>query len=412
MKKLLTSALVISRRDFLATVLSRSFILFILSPMLIIGFSGGVGFFTASSLMDRSKAPKVAVIAPPATAAAFAKRYAMLAKQYPQLTMDDTLTVAPAPDAATQAQSLLTRADQHISAVLVGLPDAPHLIGPRSTIDDLKEGVRLTLDTMAQEAALQTAGAKPETVPLVEVARDPANNAIAGQREGLGKFGTTLLFFLNMLLAGMMLSNLVEEKANKIIEILVAALPIDAVFLGKLIGMLGVALTIVLAYSALLGGAYVLLANHLPPELVVGAPAVSWPLFILLGYAYFMMNYLVVGGIFLGIGAQANTPREVQTISLPATFAQMGVFLLATVAVKTLLSSLWFVGAIFPLSTPLTMIDFAARDAVLWPHLLALAWEAIWVVVIVRFAGQRFRSNVLKSGPAKPKKRLPAAQGA
>src|SRR3546814_15126277 len=49
-----------------------------------------------------------------------------------------------------------------------------------------------------------------------------------------------LLFLLTMLLAGMVLSNLVEEKANKIIEILAAAIPMDAVFMGKLVAMLGV----------------------------------------------------------------------------------------------------------------------------------------------------------------------------
>ena len=43
-----------------------------------------------------------------------------------------------------------------------------------------------------------------------------------------------------MLLAGMVLSNLVEEKANKIIEILAAAIPMDALFMGKLFAMLAI----------------------------------------------------------------------------------------------------------------------------------------------------------------------------
>ena len=47
---------------------------------------------------------------------------------------------------------------------------------------------------------------------------------------------------LTMLLAGMLLSNLVEEKSNKIIEVLAAAVPIDAIFLGKLFAMLAVSL--------------------------------------------------------------------------------------------------------------------------------------------------------------------------
>ena len=40
----------------------------------------------------------------------------------------------------------------------------------------------------------------------------------------------------------MVLSNLVEEKSNKIIEILAASIPMESVFLGKLVAMLAMAL--------------------------------------------------------------------------------------------------------------------------------------------------------------------------
>jgi len=62
------------------------------------------------------------------------------------------------------------------------------------------------------------------------------------QREDTARLSMTVLFMLMMMLAGMVLSNLVEEKANKIIEILAAALPMDAVFMGKLFAMLAVSL--------------------------------------------------------------------------------------------------------------------------------------------------------------------------
>ena len=47
-----------------------------------------------------------------------------------------------------------------------------------------------------------------------------------------------LLFFLTMLLSGMVMSQLIEEKSNKIIEVIAAAMPIDAMFVGKLFAML------------------------------------------------------------------------------------------------------------------------------------------------------------------------------
>ena len=47
------------------------------------------------------------------------------------------------------------------------------------------------------------------------------------------------------------------------------------------------------------------------------------------------------------------------------------------------------------------MIARAAELDSLWPHLVALAWQAMWVALILKFAAAMFRSSVLKSGPSR-----------
>ena len=47
------------------------------------------------------------------------------------------------------------------------------------------------------------------------------------------------------------------------------------------------------------------------------------PAFMLLGVLYFASAYSLLGAVFLGIGAQAKSMREVQTISLPITMGQL-----------------------------------------------------------------------------------------
>ena len=54
--------------------------------------------------------------------------------------------------------------------------------------------------------------------------------------------GQAILFLLTILLAGMLLSQLIEEKSNKVIEVLAAAVPVDAIFVGKLFAMLAMSL--------------------------------------------------------------------------------------------------------------------------------------------------------------------------
>ena len=121
-------------------------------------------------------------------------------------------------------------------------------------------------------------------------------------------------------------------------------------------------------------------------------------MFLLLGGVYFTMAYALLGSLFLGIGAQAATVREVQTLNMPVTMAQMGVFFFATYAVDHMGSAPEIGAIIFPFSSPFAMIARAAQDAALWPHILAIVWQAIWVAAIIRLGVWLFRRHVLKSG--------------
>jgi ABC-2 type transport system permease protein len=200
---------------------------------------------------------------------------------------------------------------------------------------------------------------------------------------------------LTVLLAGMLLSNLLEEKSNKIIEVLAAALPIDAIFIGKLGSMLAVSLV---GIAVWVGGALLGLAIWPSQSGGLPEPAVGWPLFILLVLIYYSANYLLLGALFLGIGSQASSVREVQTLSMPVTVGQMLIFLFASFAVGAFNSLLGILAAVFPFSSPLTMVARAAQTPELWPHLLALAWQALWVWLTVSLGATLFRKNVLKSG--------------
>jgi ABC-2 type transport system permease protein len=224
--------------------------------------------------------------------------------------------------------------------------------------------------------------------------------------------GQTLLFLLTMLLAGMVLSNLVEEKANKIIEILAAAIPMDAVFLGKLFAMLGISFVGIAVWGATIGSV-LLFGGHSLAE--VAAPAVGWPMFLGLGVLYFAMAYLLLGSVFLTIGSMAATVREVQTLSMPVTMMQLLVFFLASYTVASPGSALELVAAAIPFSSPFAMLARAAQTTDLTQHVLALGWQAAWVVLFVRFGAQLFRRRVMKSGPAvkrRPKRPKRQAQQA
>lgn len=104
--------------------------------------------------------------------------------------------------------------------------------------------------------------------------------------------------------------------------------------------------------------------------------------------------------MFLGIGSQASTVREVQTLSMPVTMAQVLLFGFAVLGVGQPSSAEAIGAAVFPLSSAYAMIARAAEQAAIWPHVAALAWQVLWVILILRISAKLFRRSVLKSGPA------------
>jgi ABC-2 type transport system permease protein len=122
-------------------------------------------------------------------------------------------------------------------------------------------------------------------------------------------------------------------------------------------------------------------------------------MFLALGLVYFATGYLLLASIFLGIGSLAATVREVQTLSLPVTMAQVLIFFLAASGMTNMGKPVEWIAMIFPLSSALAMIARAAQDGALWPHGLAIAWQALWVMIFVRIGAGVFRKRVMQSGP-------------
>ena len=376
------AARVIAQRDFRAILFSRAFLFFLLGPLfpIIIGvLAGGIGGQVQRDANTRLVAVAMSEADTQALIAARARLAPQIGRALPELAMAD---------AGTAPEVILREPGKNYVAVVGGTLAAPELTAPQPAIDYWSGPVAM----LAAEAGTRQVAAYPAVAPR------PVATSIAAQRGDrirTAQAGQLLLFLLMMLLAGMVLSNLVEEKANKVIEVLAAAVPMDAVFLGKLVAMLGVSLVGIAVWAAV-GSAIALLAGNALPQLP--APALGWPLFLALGLVYFAMGYLLLGSLFLTIGGLATTVREVQTLSMPVTMAQLLVFFLAASSITRSGSPMELFAAAFPLSSPFAMLARAAQSDALWPHALALGWQALCVLLFVRFGAQIFRRRVMKSG--------------
>ncbi|AJP70624.1 ABC transporter permease [Sphingomonas hengshuiensis] len=399
-RRMLRQTMTVARRDFIATVFTPTFLLFLLAPALMIGF-GTVGGLGAQSIVGDDSRLQMIVIAPAEQAATLRQTDRQLRALFPRKSdlMPPPLTIAaPAGDPAAQARALID-SETDVAAVLYGPLNAPEILYlPRGWTE-----AQFLAQVAEQTLRAQRLGstAPLSTVTKTVVQRGSVSTGGRGQTAAIGVFA---IFFLTLFLSGQAVGTMAEERSNKVIEILAAAVPLESVFLGKLIGMFGSALLFLLFWATLLTNA----AKFLPPAIADGlfstGAAVGPIAYPLLFVAYFTMAYMLLGAVFLGIGAQTSTPRELQMLSLPITIFQMLMFGASLSAANNPDSWMATAAELFPFSSPFAMIARASNSPELWRHGAALAWQLLWVAITVGLGARWFRRGVLKSGS--PKLRL------
>jgi ABC-2 type transport system permease protein len=414
MTRFLRAVGIIARRDFLAIVATPTFLLFLLAP-LFMGAFGTIGGLGASQLaMSTRDSGQLVAVLTPAEGAELTRADARMRDSLGGISRPARLVIVTDKaipkdaDAARAAAAETGGGDVH--ALLAGPIDAP-LIVERNSGGASGRYLTLLADTVLRDRAARAVvpPVRPEYATM-GTAQPPSNAA----RQQLGFMAVFILFILTLLLAGQAVGMLAEEKGNKVIEILAAAVPLEAVFAGKLLGLLGVSFLFI-AFWATLGGLGTLAASGVGGfAAMMGGfgPAVGWPAFILLGIFYFVMAYLLLGAVFLGVGAQAGTVREIQMLSLPITIVQVLMFGLAGAAASAPGTSLSRLAETLPLSSPFAMAARAATDASLTPHLIAILWQALWVAIVIAIAVRLFRGGVLGSGWRFWRRRSPVASAA
>jgi ABC-2 type transport system permease protein len=392
MMRFIRSAFVIGRRDFSATVLSKTFIFFLLGPLFPLLF-GGVFSTIGARVASRTERPVVAVIAPQADFDRLTAAREQMADAIGDNSLVRLVGYTPKADLSAQQKQLLASRSPPVGAVLVGGLRHPQLTGALG-------GNPMEVGQLRLIIASARTGTVSEEPDLAIATVEASSGSLAKDRSNTAQIAQVVLFVLTLMLSTMVLSQLIEEKSNKIFVVIAAAIPIDAMFVGKLFAMLSASVLGLLVWLG--AGALVIQLIKHGGVATLPTPAVGWPAFLALAVVYFGMNYLLFGAAFLMIGSQASTAREVQTMSMPITFGQVLIFGFASTAVGNPDSAQGLAAAIFPLSSPLTMLARAAQQPELWTHVVGILWQALWIALILRFGAQLFRKTVLKSGPRTP----------
>ncbi len=239
-----------------------------------------------------------------------------------------------------------------------------------------------------------------QRVPLVAkglTTRDPETGEIReGQDQNpivaiLLPGGLIVLMFMMILLgAAPLLQGVIEEKMQRIAEVLLGSVPPFALMMGKVVGMVGVSLTMGAVY---LGGAYWAVqrfgyAEYLPADII------AW--FLL----YQVLAVFMYGSLYAAVGAACTDMKEAQAMVMPLTLvAVMPMFVWVNV-VREPTSAFATAVSLFPPATPTLMLarQAAPPGVPLWQPLVGIVLMLATTLACVYVSGRVFRVGILMQG--------------
>lgn len=261
--------------------------------------------------------------------------------------------------------------------------------------DEIRRSLRETLiAARVREAGLDRADldaimkVKSVTSKTVTDAGEQRTNEVANL---LVPAGFMVLLLLSVFTGGQyLLMSTIEEKSNRVMEVLLSAVSPFELMTGKILGQMAVGLVVLALYAAFGGLALTLFASIglLDPWLI---------LFLLV---FYLLAYLTIASLMAAIGSAVNDVREAQSLMMPMMLLVMLPWLLWMPILRdpnsALSTSLSFIP---PVSNFVMLLRISSNTPPpVWQTALSIAvsvagaWAAVW------FASRVFRVGVLMSG--------------
>ncbi|MCB9344206.1 MAG: ABC transporter permease [Saprospiraceae bacterium] len=256
--------------------------------------------------------------------------------------------------------------------------------------------------------------------------KDDQSKYTAGVGLAVGGIMTFLLFFMVLMYGQMVMRSVMEEKTNRIVEVMMSSVKPFDLMMGKIIGAGLVGLTQVVAWVVLSGAVSILVplvmgidASQMQTPMAAGAESIdpelvqdtsfrimselsrqNWPLLIFAFIVFFLGGYFIYSSMFAAVGsAMGDDLGEGQSLTLPATIPLILAFYIVSMAGwRNPDSSLMVFASIFPLFSPIAMPFRMAFNPPWWQVVLSLALVIGTAILFVWLAGRIYRVGILLYG--------------
>lgn len=232
----------------------------------------------------------------------------------------------------------------------------------------------------------------PPAPELTTATLHPPDNKTSDASIVAASVGSLFLFTCLAFYGQCVVTGGVEEKNNRVVELIMSTVRPRHLLAGKVIGigLLGLGqLALIAGFAAALLAAGVFDA----PAGLGGSVALVIPWFAL-GFALYAVAYAAAGAL-------ASRQQNADTAAQPVTYTLIAVYFAGYITLASNMDGpLANVLTVFPLTAPLVLPARSALVGVpLWQHALAVVLVLATIYALVRFAGRVYGHGLLRSGP-------------
>ncbi len=199
-----------------------------------------------------------------------------------------------------------------------------------------------------------------------------------------------LMFMLTIMSAIPLLTAVMEEKTEKIAEVLLAQVTPFQFMMGKVMGGIGISLTTAAVYvtGGIITARMTGNADTIPYEIL--------PWFFVFTFFYIIM----VGSGMAALGATCNDNKDAQSIQFPAMLPVILPLIIMVPVIQNPMSSLSVSLSFFPPFTPILMMLRLATPVTIpvWQPIVGLLGVILWTVFTVWIGARIFRTAILIQG--------------
>jgi ABC-2 type transport system permease protein len=240
----------------------------------------------------------------------------------------------------------------------------------------------------------------------------------------VGYIAAFLIYMFIFLYGSQVMRGVIEEKTNRIVEVIISSIKPFELMMGKILGIAGVALTqfiiwvtLSMVVTSIVSSVFGIDASmsqnmvnpnmQIPAELQKENPlnemwgeffSLNIPLIIFAFGFYFMFGYLMYGALFGAIGSAVDNETDSQQLILPVTVPLIVSIVMISAVLNNPNGSLAFWFSIIPLTSPVIMMVRLPFIGFTWELILSMSLLVLGFIGATWVAGRIYRVGILMYG--------------